>query len=190
MEPLRESDIRDALAELADRLSTKRLQGRLYIAEGTAMALAHDSEKLTRDIDAAILHGHGPVIDSVRNIARARGRPSTWLNEQATPYMPQVPDRYGQLVFDHPALKVVAASAAHMLAMKVRAARSSDVADTRRLLRQTGLSDIIQVEELVESVFPGERLGDRARRWLEDVLQGTPPESLRPLDPRRIPIRC
>ena len=176
MEALTEADIRAALSELAERLSAKRAQGRLYIAGGAAMALAYDSEKLTRDIDAAILHGHGAVIDSVRDIARSRGWPSTWLNEQATPYMPKTPDRHGQVVFDHPALKVVAASAEHMLAMKVRAARSSDVDDTRRLLDETGLSEPEEVVTLVESVFPGESLGPRQRRWLEDVLEDVDPD--------------
>ena len=176
MEPLTETDIRTALSELAERLSEKRAQGRLYIAGGAAMALAYDSEKLTRDIDAAITHGHSAVIDSVRQIARSRGWPSTWLNEQATPYMPKVPDRHGQVVFDHPALKVVAASPEHMLAMKVRAARSSDVADTRRLLDTTGLSHTEEVMTLVESVFPGESLGPRQRRWLEDLLDDPTPD--------------
>lgn len=176
MEPLTEADIRSALLELAERLSARRSQGRLYIAGGAAMALAYDSEKLTRDIDAAIVHGHGAVIGSVREIAHSRGWPSTWLNEQATPYMPRVPDRHGRVVFDHPALKVVAASARHMLAMKVRAARSSDVADTKRLLDKTGLSEPEEVLTLVESVFPGEPLGPRHRRWLEDVLDDLVPD--------------
>lgn len=134
------------------------------------MALAYDSDKLTRDIDAAIVEGHGAVIRAVREIAFSREWPTTWLNEQATPYMPTVPDRHAQVVFDHPSLKVVAASPLHMLAMKVRAARSSDVGDTRHLLGRTGLSSVEEVEGLVESVFPGEHLGERQRRWLEDLL--------------------
>ena len=138
------------------------------------MALAYDSDKLTRDIDAAIVEGHGPIMDAVREIARSRGWPSTWLNEQATPYMPSVPDRHCRVVFDHPALKVLAASAEHMLAMKVRAARSSDVADTRRLLEETGIARMDEVETLLESVFPGEDLDGRRRRWLEDVLRDDP----------------
>lgn len=171
MEPLTEADIRAALTELAERLSAKRARGRLYIADGAAMALAYDSGKLTRNIDAAITHGHGEVIASVREIARSRGWPSTWLNEQATSYMPKIPDRHGQVVFDHPALKVVAASAEHMLAMKVRAARSSDVDDTRRLLHETGLSGPEEVVTLVESVFAGAPLGTRQKRWLEDLIK-------------------
>ncbi len=140
------------------------------------MALAYDSEKLTRDIDPAIVEGHGVVIQAVQAIASARQWPSTWLNEQATPYMPTIPDRRGRVLFDHPALKVVVASREHMLAMKVRAARSSDISDTRRLLRQTGLAAVDEVETLVASVFPGEALGERPRRWIEDILAGVSTE--------------
>ena len=121
MEPLTETDIRTALSELAERLSEKRAQGRLYIAGGAAMALLRQRQA-DLDIDAAITHGHGAVIDSVQQIAHSRGWPRTWLNEQATLYMPKVPDRHGQVVFDHPALKVVSASPEHMPAMEVRAA--------------------------------------------------------------------
>ena len=170
MRPLTATEIRAALGELAARLARRRAQGRLYVAGGAAMALAYDSDKLTRDIDAAVVEGHGMVMEAVREIARSRQWPTTWLNEQATPYLPTVPDRRGRVVFDHPALKVVVASPEHMLAMKVRAARSSDVADTRRLLRHTGLSTASEIENLVESAFPGESLGERQRRWLEDVL--------------------
>ena len=171
MEPLTRGEIRAALGELAEMLMRRRAQGRIYIAGGAAMAFAYDSDKLTRDIDAAIVEGHGAVIEAVSEIARSRGWPSRWLNEQATPYMPTVPDRHGRAVFDHPALKVVAASPEHMLAMKVRAARSSDVADARRLLDETGISRVEDVEALVQSVFPEEHLGERQRRWLEDVLE-------------------
>lgn len=171
-EMLTETQLRAALSELAERLRARGATGRIYIVGGAAMALAYDSDKLTRDIDAAIIEGHGSVIEAVRDIARARGWPSTWLNEQATPYLPTAPDRHSNVVFDHPALKVMAASPEHLLAMKVRAARSSDVTDVRQLLARTGLSDAGQVEALVESVFPDERLGERQRRWLEDLLGG------------------
>lgn len=173
MEPLGGREIRDALLELAEKLSRRGVHGRLYIAGGAAMAMAHDTEKHTRDIDAAILEGHGAVITAVREIARERHWPSTWLNEQATGYMPAVPDPHGRVVLDHPALKVVVASREHMLAMKVRAARIADVDDTRRLLRDLDLRRVEQVEALVESVFPAEPLGHRQREWLEQLCAAT-----------------
>ena len=133
------------------------------------MAMAHDTDKYTRDIDAAILEGHSAIISAVGEIAAERHWPRTWLNEQATAYMPTVADPHGRVILDHPALKVVVASREHMLAMKVRAARIADVADTRRLLRNLDLHRVEQVEALVERVFPGEPLGRRQREWLEQL---------------------
>ena len=150
------------------------MQGRLYVAGGAAMALAYDAERLTRDIDAAIIHGHNAVIGAVRAVARDRGWPSTWLNEQATPYMPQTSDRHSQVVFDHPALQVAVASPTHMLAMKARAARAQDVTDVTSLLGRCGLTTADEVDDLAQAVFAGERLGPRQRRWIEDVIAHGP----------------
>ena len=142
MRPLTATEIRAALGELAARLARRRAQGRLYVAGGAAMALAYDSDKLTRDIDAAVVEGHGMVMEAVREIACSRQWPTTWLNGEATPYLPTVPDRRGRVVFDHPALKVVVASPEHMLAMKVRAGpvlrhcRHPPTAPTNRPIRR------------------------------------------------------
>jgi len=167
--PLSATDMRDALRDVAERVQRAGVQGRLYVTGGAAMALAYDAERLTRDIDAAITHGHNAVIEAVRAIARARGWPTTWLNEQATGYMPQIPDRHSQVVSDHPALQVAAASPTHMLAMKARAARAQDVADVTSLLRRCGLTTADDVDELTQTVF-GEPLGPRQRRWIEDLI--------------------
>ena len=169
MRPLSATDMRDALGEVAERLQRAGVQGRLYVTGGAAMALAYDAERLTRDIDAAITGGHNAVIDAVRAVAASRGWPSTWLNEQATTYMPQIPDRHSHVVFDHPALQVAAASAIHMLAMKARAARAQDIADVTSLLRRCGLTTADEVDELTQAVF-GEPLGRRQRRWIEDLI--------------------
>ncbi len=165
--------MRRALGDVALRLERAGVQGRLYVAGGAAMALAYDAERLTRDIDAAIIHGHNAVIDAVRAVAGDRGWPSTWLNEQATTYMPQIPDRHSQVVFDHPALQVAVASPTHMLAMKARAARAQDVADVTSLLGRCGLTTADEVDDLVQAVFAGERLGPRQRHWIEDVIAHT-----------------
>ena len=174
MRPLSATDMRDALREVAEHLQRSGVQGRLYVAGGAAMALAYDAERLTRDIDAAILHGHNAVMNAVRAVAGARGWPSTWLNEQATTYMPQVPDRHSQVVFDHSALQVAVASPAHMLAMKARAARAQDIADVANLLDRCGLSTAEQVDDIVQAVFGGEPLGLRQRRWIEDLITHSP----------------
>ena len=48
------ASLREALEELAAMLQAKGQRGRIYVAGGAAMLLAHSAERLTRDIDGAI----------------------------------------------------------------------------------------------------------------------------------------
>ena len=71
--------IRALLDELAGRLQRKGVRANLYVIGGAAMAMLFDERRVTRDIDGVILHGHGPLTDEVRAMARERGLPGTWL---------------------------------------------------------------------------------------------------------------
>ena len=135
------------------------------------MVLAHGADHSTRDIDAAIIDGYEVVIDEAAHVAKRRGWPTTWINEQATAYMPSPQLRRGEVVIDRPGLVVTAASAEHMLAMKARAARRTDISDVRRLIALTGLDSVYEIAVLVDAVFPRDPLGERQRDWLRDVLR-------------------
>lgn len=146
------------------------VRARVYIVGGAAISLQFDARRATRDIDAVVLVGHGPLMDEVRAIARQRGLPSTWLNEQAAMYVSTRSDPAPATVFDHPYLTVASASAEHPLAMKLAAARGSDIADIRFLMGRCEIGTTGGAEELYGRVFVGERLSDRARLLVEDLL--------------------
>jgi hypothetical protein len=61
------------------------------------------------------------------------GLPRWWLNEQASVYISGKEDAGRRRIFDHPGLRVMAASPAHVFAMKARAARTRDIDDLRLL---------------------------------------------------------
>ena len=151
-----------ALGEVADLLKVRRVTARIYIVGGAAMALAYDNERFTHDIDAVILDNHGAVIAAVHEVARRRGLPTSWLNEQASAYFPRGDDRSGRAVFDHPNLRVTAASPERMLAMKVMSARPTDIPDLRMLVEMLEYTTPDQVMATTKSVFPGERLPKRS----------------------------
>jgi hypothetical protein len=90
----------------------------IYVFGGAAMVLAYDAQRATRDIDA-VFHPHGLVLDEARHVADVLGLPTWWLNEQASVYVSGKLDPGKRNVFDHPGLRVAAASPEHMLAMKV-----------------------------------------------------------------------
>jgi hypothetical protein len=79
-------------------------------------------------------------------------------------------DRRVPHVFDHPGLRVSAASPEHLLAMKVLAARRRDAEDISYLVKHLGLSSAAEVLEVCAAVFPDEPVPERAQLILEDFF--------------------
>jgi predicted nucleotidyltransferase len=104
----------------------------VFVVGGAAMALAYDATRVTRDVDARFVP-HGIVLDEARQVAQDLGLPPWWLNVQATVYISGKDDPGKRRVFDHPGLRVMAASPEHVFAMKARAARTRDIEDLRLL---------------------------------------------------------
>lgn len=75
-------------------------------------------------------------------------------------------------VFDHPGLRVSAASPEHLLAMKVLAARRRDAEDIRLLVKHLHLDTAEQVLALCAEIFADEEVPARARLVLEDIFGG------------------
>lgn len=161
--------IRQAFRRLGERLQQRGVVADIYVIGGAAMALAYDSRRATRDIDAVFVP-HGIVLDEAREVAAELGLPHWWLNEQASAYVAPGGDPDAALAFDHPGLRVTTASPEHLLAMKMFAARRRDADDVRLLVQTLGLTDPMQVQALCEQVFPAERLPDRAQMILDDIF--------------------
>src|SRR5215475_16144222 len=136
---------------------------------GAAMALAYDARRATRDIDA-VFQPHGVVLDEAWAVAGELGLPRWWLNEQASVYVARGGDPAAPRIFDHPGLRVSAASPEHLLAMKVLAARRRDAEDIRFLIKHLGLSSVGEVLALCAEVFADEEVPPRARLLLEDIF--------------------
>jgi hypothetical protein len=142
----------------------------VYVFGGAAMALAYDARRATRNIDA-VFQPHGVVLDEARAVTDELGLPGWWLNEQASVYVAPGGDPGAPRVFDHPGLRVAAASPEHLLAMKVLAARRRDAEDIRFLVRHLALPSAAAVLALCAEVFPDEEVPARARLVLEDVFE-------------------
>jgi hypothetical protein len=163
------SAIEDAFRRLGDRLARRGVVADLYVFGGAAMALAYDARRSTRDIDA-VFQPHGVVLDEARAVADELGLPRWWLNEQASAYVAPGGDANAPRVFDHPGLRVSAASPEHLLAMKVLAARRRDADDIRFLVKHLHLTTADEVLALCAEVFPDEEVPARARLVLEDTF--------------------
>ncbi len=161
--------IQEAFRRLGDRLARRGVVADIYVIGGAAMALAYDSRRSTRDIDA-VFQPHGIVVEEARAVAAELGLPPWWLNEQASAYVAPGGDAAAPHVFDHPGLRVSAASPEHLLAMKVLASRRRDAEDIHCLVTQLGLSNTAEVLAVCAAVFPDEPVPDRARMILEDLF--------------------
>jgi hypothetical protein len=75
-------------------------------------------------------------------------------------------------VFDHPGLRVFAASPEHLLAMKAFAARPRDAQDIRQLALLLNLDSASEVLALVREVFPDQDPPERLGLLLEDIFTG------------------
>ena len=161
--------IENAFERLGDRLARRGVIADVYVFGGAAMALAYDARRATRDIDA-VFHPHGVVQEEARAVAEELGLPTWWLNEQASVYVAPGGDAAAPRVFDHPGLRVSAASPEHLLAMKVLAARRRDADDIRFLVKHLQLSTADEVLALCADIFPEEDPPGRVRLVLEDVF--------------------
>jgi len=96
-----------------------------------------------------------------RAAAEELGLPERWLNEQASAYIAPGGDSAASRVFDHPGLRVSAASLEHLLATKVLAGRRRDADDVKVLVAHLGLTSVDQV--LALCLRPAWQLGDCKR---------------------------
>ena len=80
----------------------------------------------SRERGRAAAGPHGVVLEEAWAVADELRWPRWWLNEQVSAYVARGRDPAAPRVFDHPGLRVSAASPEHLLAMKVIAARRRD----------------------------------------------------------------
>ena len=163
------AELERAFSALGDRLVRRGVVADLFIVGGAAMALAYDADRVTRDVDATFLP-HGIVLEEARNVAEAMGLPPWRLNDQASAYVSKQHDAGKREVFDHPGIRVMAASAEHVFAMKAFASRGRDEDDLRALAQIIGISTVEAALKLCSRFFPDEGIPARSMAMLEDLF--------------------
>jgi methylmalonyl-CoA mutase cobalamin-binding subunit len=168
--PVTAEEFRDALRSLGEKVHRRGLIADVYIFGGAAMVMAYNARPATRDIDA-VFAPDTEVVEAAREVARERGWPASWLNNQASAYVSRMPDRGQQLVLEAPGIRCMAASPEHLLAMKVMAARRiQDAGDIRFLIERMGLRGVQDVIALVGEVFPDQPVSEHAVLLLQDIF--------------------
>jgi Nucleotidyltransferase of unknown function (DUF6036) len=156
------ADLERAFTLLGERLARRGVVADLFVVGGAAMALAYDATRVTREVDA-IFVPHGVVVEESRAVADQLGLPPWWLNEQASVYVSGKEDPGKRRVFDHPGLRVMAASPHHIFAMKALAARVRDVDDLRSLAALAGVNSVGDALRICRDFYPDEAVSPRAQ---------------------------
>ena len=94
--------------------------------------------------------------------SRYLGLPPWWLDEQATAYISGKDDPGKSRVFDHPGLRVMAASPEHVFAMKALAARTRDIDDLRVLANILGVESAHEALQICAEFYPDEPAPERS----------------------------
>ena len=162
---------RARLLELFDRVNEKLRQAdqhaEVYIVGGAMMALAHDAQRVTDDVDSHIRRGRDAVNRAVAEIAGEVGLSKYWLNEAVTlRHLPEDPDRGERRVYTNTHLTIDGASTRRMIAMKLHAGRSPDLADLDILLEAAGVTTRREAERLHELTYGSEPMAAEADLYL------------------------
>jgi predicted nucleotidyltransferase len=163
------ADLERAFTALGERLARRGVVADLFVVGGAAMAMAYDATRVTRDVDAMFVP-HGVVVEESRAVADDLGLPPWWLNEQASVYVSGKDDPGKRRVFDHPGLRVMAASPHHIFAMKALAARTRDVDDLRSLAALAGVNSVDDALRICRDFYPDEAVSPRAQGVLQELF--------------------
>jgi hypothetical protein len=142
----------NAFNALSVVLQREQLNADVFVFGGAAMVLGYDARPATRDVDA-VWRPHSGVQNAVWEVANELGLQRSWLNEQASFYLPANIAWVGPTLFESDSLRVIQASPELLLAMKVRAGRTIDLDDVMVLATLLKLEDSQSIIALTESVF-------------------------------------
>jgi predicted nucleotidyltransferase len=146
----------------------------LVVGGGTAMMLAYGLPVRTTDVDAYPVTGSlDDLAEQIREVARAVGLASDWLNPHFETFAHVLPADYGRRlrpIFAGERLQVKALGVEDLLVMKCFAGREKDVGHARALLRRK--PDLALVERRIEElVAKGVRGAADAADFLDDVQE-------------------
>jgi hypothetical protein len=163
-------DIRELLDELSAELARRGARADLFLVGGAAIAVAYDSARATRDLDAVFLPTE-VVRESALAVAERRGLAKDWLNDAVKGFLPG-PDPDAERFYASDSLTVDVASARYLLAMKLFSSRvENDADDIMFLYRQLGFTTSAEGLDLVESIYRGRPIAAKVQFLLEEIVE-------------------
>jgi hypothetical protein len=166
---LSRDEIIELLTELGTELEAAGERADLFLVGGAAMALAYNTRRATRDLDA-VFEPKQVVYAAARKVAERNGIAEDWLNDAVKGFLPGE-DPNATLLFERPGITVRVASPRYLFAMKAVAARVGRDSDDLRQLY--GLAGFGSVEEALDSVaehYPPHLLSPKTEFIVRELL--------------------
>lgn len=158
------------LSDLGRELTSQDVRADLFVVGGAAMALAFNTRRATRDVDA-VFEPKREVYDAAARVAVRHGLPGGWLNDAVKGLLPGS-DPQARPILEVPGLRVSVPSARYLLALKVAAARvDRDADDIRVLAEACGLRTADEIIALTDEVMGGRQpLLPKAQFLIEEMF--------------------
>lgn len=159
-------------------LEQQGIRGKIHIAGGGAMILAHHRSRTTQDVDVLSMNEREAVLSAAWEVADELNLARDWLNDDVrdlyflTSMLP-ADDIPAPALYDSPSLMVTGAPMTHLLAMKAHACRAADAEDISSLLRKLDVTSMERLLEIHDSVFPYDALSPGIQGRLARILRET-----------------
>ncbi|WP_285035549.1 hypothetical protein [Plantibacter sp. ME-Dv--P-095] len=141
--------VRRLMRELEGALTERKVNGRMYVVGGAALALQYPDDhaiRVTTDVDA-VFWPDAEVQEEAAKLAVRYSLSPTWLNSNARPF---IPDGQGDVRAESEGFVVALADPKVLIAMKLASAREQDLSDLVVLVRHLGIT---AAETLVDIAF-------------------------------------
>lgn len=159
------------LGQLNVLLAERGELGEIGLVGGAVMCLVYNARAATKDVHA-VFEPASVIRELAARIAASESIPPDWLNDAAKGFI--LPGFGRQEVLSLPHLRVWAPEPRYMLAMKCISARwdTSDKDDVIFLIKLLKLSDPKEVFEIIEGYYPHERIPEKTKFLIEELLTG------------------
>lgn len=180
MQALTREEIRHGLGKVNAYLAERGIRGELCLYGGACLCLAFAARNSTKDVDA-VFEPAAIVRKAAFEVAVEMGWPGNWLNDDVKGFLSirggEGIEMLDALEFSH--LRVYAAKAEYVLAMKCLAARmgggdeedcSPDLDDAFWLCQHLGVDSREGIARIVLKYFPDKTIPERTGFFVEELL--------------------
>jgi hypothetical protein len=167
---LSDSDIRDALADVAAELERMDSEAQTVIVVGGSYMAFVGLRQATKDVDSLSAVA-AELREAVATVGRSRGWNDRWLNDDAKGYRPNgFDDSECVVVAKYAKLTVMRPSADTIFVMKLRAARAPDRADMVRLWPETSFTTALDAVAAHDAAYPEAIQDEHLEGFVQDIV--------------------